>query len=367
LIGTYGGGTGAVGKEPELLFLYSVFHIASGAVEIPIEYTHLIRLGRKRSHDKAGVLALAEILGFSQRPSVNTTDGDCTKMHSRQGNHAGYNGQIAVDGKHGLIVHCDVVNENTDEHQFASQVNQTNEVLGRKCETAVADSGYSDVGELEKVANQNITVIVPSKRQAADETPGPFDSRNFTYDRENDCYTCPKGNVLPFKRIERQKRRKAYEAGKSTCLTCEHFGSCTTNRHHGRKVTRLLKEDRRQDFERQYALPENQGIYKLRKEKVELPFGHLKHNLGVSGFLLRGLAGVRAEFSILTSCFNITRMIRLLGTDRLVKAVQAAVIGRPSLLWRPKTEAVRPFFAETVLDFWYAGKNGSRTPLRRIA
>jgi len=31
------------------------------------------------------------------------------------------------------------------------------------------------------------------------------------------------------------------------------------------------------------------------KQKVELPFGHIKYNLNVSGFLLRGLDGVKAE------------------------------------------------------------------------
>ncbi len=50
---------------------------------------------------------------------------------------------------------------------------------------------------------------------------------------------------------------------------CEHFGNCTTSRSKGRKVTRGLKEDLRQEFERHYALPESQEIYKLRKQKVE--------------------------------------------------------------------------------------------------
>jgi hypothetical protein len=101
-------------------------------------------------------------------------------------------------------------------------------------------------------------------------------------------------------------------------------------------VTRLLKEDLRQKFERQYALPESQEIYTLRKQKVELPFGHIKHNLGVMGFLLRGLAGVKAEFSIMASCFNITRMIGLLGTNNLVEALRA--IATASIITGPSAE-----------------------------
>jgi len=275
---------------------------------------------------KGKVQSILSDIEQQDRPSVNTTDHDCTKIHSRQGNHAGYNGQSVVDEKYGLIVNCDVVNESNDIHQFSEQINQANEVLDKPCKTACGDAGYSDIDELEKIDDQGIEVVVPSQRQASDKTVQPFDAINFTYDRENDCYICPKGNVLPFKNVERNKKRKVYLAGKTNCSACEHFGKCTTNRLHGRKVTRLLKEDSRREFERKYMLAENQEIYKLRKQKAELPFGHIKHNLGVSGFLLRGLAGVKAEFSIMTSCFNITRMIGLLGSENLIKLLKAAAI-----------------------------------------
>ncbi len=58
-----------------------------------------------------------------------------------------------------------------------------------------------------------------------------------------------------------------------------------------------------------------QAVYGWRKEKVEHPFGHLKRNLGVQSFLLRGIDGVRAEMSLLATCFNIRRLITLLGMD----------------------------------------------------
>jgi len=295
---------------------------------------------------RAKVQNLLADIEREQRPSVNTTDHDCTKTHSRQGDHAGYNGQSVVDEKHGLIVSCDVVNENSDMHQFADQINQANEVLGKQCRTACADAGYSDIDELEKIDKQNIKVVVPSRRQASDKTIKPFDARNFIYDRENDCHICPKGNVLPLKNVERKKRRKVYLAGKAACSACEYFGTCTTNRIHGRKVTRLLKEDLRCEFERRYLLPENQEIYKLRKQKVEHPFGHIKGNLSVSGFLLRGLAGVKAEFSILTSCFNITRMIRLLGTKKLVALLRVVAIPENNVELSPEIAAEKQAYAK---------------------
>jgi len=40
--------------------------------------------------------------------------------------------------------------------------------------------------------------------------------------------------------------------------------------------------------------------------------------LKVTGFLLRGFEGVRAEASILSSCFNIARMISIVGVTGLI-------------------------------------------------
>jgi hypothetical protein len=66
-------------------------------------------------------------------------------------------------------------------------------------------------------------------------------------------------------------------------------------------------------LEARYASEEGQAIYKKRKEKVESPFGHIKRNLNGGHFLVRGLGAVKAEWTLLASCFNIARMITLTG------------------------------------------------------
>jgi len=71
-------------------------------------------------------------------------------------------------------------------------------------------------------------------------------------------------------------------------------------------------------LEETYQQEEGQKLYKLRKEKVELPFGHMKRNLGAGQFLLRGKEGVNADLSILSTCFNIARMITIIGIPTLI-------------------------------------------------
>jgi transposase len=247
----------------------------------------------------------------------NTTDPECARMHGRQGSHAGYNAQIVVDDQHGLILHSDVVNDNNDRRQFADQVEAAQEILGEPCQVACADSGYYSGDVLEKVDKSGIKVVVPSQEQVTEHQPGPFDKSRFMYIAREDVYVCPAGHKLPYRRTCMQRRRREYQLAGVTCRRCGHFGVCTKSRH-GRKVTRFINEDLRERLRAEFEGPGSQQIYSRRKEKVELPFGHIKRNLGVDSFLLRGLAGVRAEMSILGSCFNIRRLISLFGVSALV-------------------------------------------------
>jgi len=266
---------------------------------------------------KSKIKGILKELEEGKQKSLNTIDPECTRINSLHGSHAGFNFQSTVDEKKGLILSADVVSENNDLYQFASQINKANEILGKKCKTACADSGYASTDELEKIDKQGIKVIVPSQRQARKGEPHEFAKERFTYDSKNDYYICPKGHKLIFYCLN--EKNKAYMiSDKRICFSCPHYGTCTTSKT-GRMVTRLLNEEVRQRLEAQYEEPQSQEIYKLRKEKVELPFGHIKRNLKVDSFLLRGQKGVKAEASILGTCFNLARMITLLGVSALVK------------------------------------------------
>jgi transposase len=266
---------------------------------------------------KSKVKDILEKLKQADKSFINTTDPDCCRFHTSTSSGTGYNAQSVVDEKHGLIVSSDVVNDNIDYKQFAVQVNNAIETMGKKPDAACADCGFFKVDELENIDKQGIKVIVPSQRQIADKPPTAFDRSSFTYDERTDCYICPEGNILKYRRTEQQTGKKIYRIKRSTCLSCKHFGICTESLI-GRKVVRLVKERLRGKFESIYKQPDSQQIYNLRKQKVELPFGHMKRNLKMDGFLLRRLDGVKAEMSLLASCFDIARMITLVGVKGLI-------------------------------------------------
>lgn len=272
-----------------------------------------------------GILEKIQSEGLKQ---YNSTDPETERMHSTHGSFAGYNGQIVVDDKHGLIVSSDVVSDNNDLGQFADQIEQANEILEKPCENACADAGYSNADELEKIDAQGIQVVVPSTRQASGKEPSAFDRSRFQYNDKEDCYICPEGVILPFRRIDRKRKFREYYGGRGACRNCRHLGECTKNKTTGRKIIRYENVEIREKIAAQYEKPSSQAVYARRKEKVELPFGHIKRNLGVDNFLMRGLSGVQAEMSILTSCFDIARLIGIFGVKGLVKLL-SVLRGKP--------------------------------------
>lgn len=271
---------------------------------------------------KSKVQDILKELKDEDKKQHNTTDPECAVMNSQKGTYSGYNAQIVVDEKHGLIVSSDAVNDNNDLKQFADQIEQANETLCKPCKTACADSGYATTDELARIDEKEIKVVVPSQRQASEKAPGRLNKERFQFDERNNCYVCPEGHTLKFRRSDDKNRFHEYKiSDPQLCLKCRHFGQCTTNKQ-GRHLQRLWNEAMRCKLEDEYLKPESQAIYKLRQQKVEPPFGHIKRNLKFDSFLLRGRDGVKAEISLAATCFNMARMMTILGVAGLIQKLQ---------------------------------------------
>jgi transposase len=253
---------------------------------------------------------------------INGTDPDSKIMKSRQGSHSAYNCQIVTDEANGLIVSTDATSEMNDLNQLTDQVVKAEQTLEKESEVNCADAGYSSVEDLKTLVDKGKTVIVPTNKQAQHDKKGnrvdPFEKHAFVYDEEEDTYTCPAGNKLysSSTRKESGRTRIEYRLKHTTiCRNCKYFGKCTKSKT-GRRLYRLFNEATKKTLEKIYESQEGQEIYAKRKMLVEHQFGHIKQNLGVKSFLLRRLDGAKAELSLLGTCFNLSRMITLMGGVR---------------------------------------------------
>jgi transposase len=267
------------------------------------------------------VKAIYKELQGSDKKSFNTTDPDCRHVQGRQGTHAGYNVQAVVDDKHGLIVQSDVVGDGNDRHQLKNQTSQANAVLGKPCRTVCADAGYDHNRDWKDVEAQGVAVIVKPNDQGPS---GPFTKDHFRFDAARDCYVCPIGNLLTYRSTNtRTQHRQYWITNAKLCRSCVHLSACTKS-HTGRQITRAPFEEIRKTVQDRYESADGCLIYARRQSKVEHPFGHIKRNLGVQAFLLRRFAGVRAEAALFATCFNIARMMTLVGVETLLPKLRTS-------------------------------------------
>ena len=90
---------------------------------------------------------------------------------------------------------------------------------------------------------------------------------------------------------------------------------CTTNPY--RQVVRWVDEAVLDRMETRVKA--NPKILGQRRELVEHPFGSIKQWMNQGAFLTRGLEKVRAKFSLTALAYNMTRVLKIVGIERLLK------------------------------------------------
>ena len=249
---------------------------------------------------------------------VSVTDPDTRRMRTAQGNVVGYNAQLAVDAKHKLIAADDVTNDVTDVNQLANVALQAKENLELQQTEVVADTGYYNASEVSRCVAQGITPFIPKADTSANTARGLYGKSRFQFDAAQDVYECPAGAELTYRfSTEELGRELRYYRAKG-CSACALKSRCTRNKN-SRSLTREANEPLMEAMAaRLKAQPEK---FKLRKQLAEHPFGTIKRHFGYTHFLLKGLAKVRTEWSLITLVYNLKRVLNLVSFEKLMAAV----------------------------------------------
>lgn len=188
---------------------------------------------------------------------INLTDEDSRIMPVAGGGfEQSYNAQAAVAAGSLLAVAVDVVQAANDKQQLAPMLGKIAalpEALG-KPETLLADHGY-------------------------------FSAANVA--------ACAAAGIAPLIAAGRQPHHPAL---------CERFAAAPPAPQHPTPVEAMVHR---------LATPQGKKLYALRKQTPEPVFGIIKSVLGFRQFLLRGLANVRGEWSLVTMAWNLKRMFAL--------------------------------------------------------
>lgn len=183
------------------------------------------------------------------RAQRNFTDGDSRIMPAGGGFIAGYNGQIAVDAAHQIIVAQHLATNPADFAALVPLVDQAHANLGRPLREVSGDSGFATEDNLAAMAERGITAYLSPGRIRHGETDPTA------------------GRVL--------KNKPRMQAMAETI----------------RQAGRL-------------------SPYRLRKQVVEPVFGQIKQARGLRQLLLRGLQKVRGEWAMICTAHNLLKLQR---------------------------------------------------------
>jgi hypothetical protein len=260
-----------------------------------------------------------EQLRASADGQVSLTDPDARSMNARGSGIVGYNVQAAVEAGHHLVVAHDVVMTGSDRAQLSPMASAAREAIGSGSVEVVADRGYYSGQEVLACEKAGIAAHVPKTITSNAVADGRFGKADFVYEPANDSYRCPAGEALTHHctSVENGMRIRVYWT--SGCATCPLRAHCTTSKE--RRVRRWEHEHVLDAMEGRLA--RRPGLMQVRRSTVEHVFGTLKHWMGATHFLTRGLANVRTEISLQVLAYNLKRVMTIVGIAPLMAAIRA--------------------------------------------
>jgi len=250
---------------------------------------------------------------------VSLTDPDARSMATsgRGTGIVGYNVQTAVDLQHHLIVSHEVVNVGHDRTQLAGMAARAKEAMGQQI-TVLADRGYFKGEEILRCSEDGIVPLVPKPQTSNNKAAGLFDKSDFVYVQRDDEYVCPAGERAIHRLTRVEGGLMLHKYWSSACPRCPLKPKCTTGKN--RRIARWEHESVLELM--QLRLNQRPQAARERRQTVEHPFGTLKAWMGATHFLTRTLPKVRTEMSLHVLAYNMKRMISLVGTASLIKAMR---------------------------------------------
>jgi transposase len=266
-------------------------------------------------HDRQDLRGMIEErlreMNRQDRDQVMPSDEDSRMMKLADGRKRfGYNAQVVVDEKSGLIVAQEVVHQESDNYQLTPMVEQVKENLGQIADETVADGGYKAPSELARAEELHQSVLVNLGKPS--DGNGDYSAARFVYNEAEDHCVCPRGEKLPFWKEKKKDRAHPTMVRVYRCQSyadCPVRGQCSGSKH-GRSieigthhVAVLRQRIKQQD-------PVKAELLKKRGQIVERIFGWIKQELGFRRWTVRGFENVRTQWAMLCTTVNLRVLYR---------------------------------------------------------
>lgn len=276
----------------------------------------LEELARKTGKRRAKRTAKVKRDVRCDKKQVSHTDpeaGYLNRVGKPKGMH--YLSHQTLDTDHGIILDVSVTpGDSSDIAQFLPQMERVKELL--PVQAAAADSAYNSNLVQHELRRHGITFFAPPQK-AAPISKTLISADAFDYDALSDSFTCPTGNILPLRTLERNHHGLywVYRAEAAACRRCSHQEQCipASRRAQGRKIVRNYFEAARTLERQRLNTPEYRDALRLRQIWCEGTFAIQKRGHNLTRLTRRGIAAAEDHCLLSAAAMNLKRMIKCIG------------------------------------------------------
>ena len=177
-------------------------------------------------------------------------------------------------------------------------------ILGVEEINVSAYKGYFDSEDIAKCEQNGAVTYVPPVKASEHAPDRKYDRENFSYDTENDYYTCPDGEKFIYNPAKQAKESRLYENPKA-CKNCLYRAKCTTAIK--RRIYRLKNQGALERNNERMETEMGKEKYCQRSQTIEHIFGTIKAVWGYRQFLCRVQERTTAEQSFAFLAYNLRR------------------------------------------------------------
>ena len=257
----------------------------------------------------------------------NVTDNESAMIHSSDGFIQGYVGIAISDQKSQVVTSAQAYGSANETEHMPDMLDKNIENLekagvkteeGKKA-AVLGDPNYYSEDNFKACEERGIEAVIPdsqAKRRIGPDGSNRFDADDFNYDEAQDCYECPQGKRLEYKRTTVQGgiEGKVYQASLTDCKQCSVFSKCSWSKKEQSKqvqgkVLRIVKSNKPGNLSckmrGKLGTVEYQDKYADRIQIIEPVFANIRYCKGLNRFTLRGKEKVNGQWLLYCIVHNL--------------------------------------------------------------
>jgi len=247
----------------------------------------------------------------SNHTHYSTTDRDArVSVKPGKPRQLNYTAQVSVDTAHHVITHIQTDHaDKRDSQCLPSMVSNTIDNLSEhnlQIEEVYADAGYSSGEALQSLEGHNITGYIPNFGQYKPSREG------FTYDKDNDRYTCSRSIHLPFKKLTTTSlgyKMKVYRSSAKDCGPCPLRSVCI-GKSDFKKIDDSVDKPLYDRMHARMQTMNREKIRRLRSSTVEPVLGTLVNYLAMRRVNTRGIKQASKCILMSAIAYNLKKLLK---------------------------------------------------------